>query len=275
MDRRAFLALGTGLAAQEPGEAPVDFVCPMDPEVHSKTPGRCPRCGMRLEAGLPQPREFRLRVETTPAVLETGRTAMLRFEAIDPQNGRRVRRFREIHEKLFHLFLISEDLRYFAHEHPELEPDGRFRFHFNPPLPGIYRLLADFFPEGGTPQLLPAPLYVRGEEQPFRAPGLENLSVKLTMEPAQPLAGQRTMLFFHLEPFAGVRPWLGAWGHLLTASEDLLDLVHAHPVWEPYGNRVQFNVIFPRPGRYLLWAQFDRNGAVNTASVSVEVGRLG
>lgn len=285
MDRRAFLSIAApwALAAQEPPKEPgidpdsdpVDFVCPMDPEVHAKTPGRCQRCGMKLEAGLPQPREFRLNVETLPAVLETGRTAMLRFEILDPKNGQRVRKFRELHEKLFHLFLISEDLRYFAHEHPVLEPDGRFTFHFNPPLPGIYRLLADFFPEGGTPQLLPAPLFVTGEPQPFRAPALENLKVRLTTEPAQPLAGQRTMLFFHLDPFEGVRPWLGAWGHLLAASEDLPDLVHSHPVWEPYENRVQFNLIFPRPGRYRLWAQFDRLGAVNTASIPIEVGKLG
>ncbi len=34
--------------APEPQPAFVDFTCPMDPEVRSKTPGKCPRCGMTL-----------------------------------------------------------------------------------------------------------------------------------------------------------------------------------------------------------------------------------
>ena len=36
------------LAATKPG-APVDYICPMDPEVHQPTPGSCPKCGMALE----------------------------------------------------------------------------------------------------------------------------------------------------------------------------------------------------------------------------------
>jgi Cu+-exporting ATPase len=32
---------------------PVDYVCPMDPEVHQDRPGACPKCGMALEAAVP------------------------------------------------------------------------------------------------------------------------------------------------------------------------------------------------------------------------------
>jgi hypothetical protein len=73
----------------------------------------------------------------------------------------------------------------------------------------------------------------------------------------------------------GVTPWLGAWGHLLSASGDLLDLVHAHPAWEPYEKHVQFNLLFPRPGEYTLWAQLQRHGVVNTARFRVMVKALG
>jgi hypothetical protein len=247
----------------------------MDPEVHAKAPGRCPRCGMALVPGLPDPVEYRLHVGVLPSVPRTTGTTSLRFHVTHPKTGRRVEKFEEIHERLLHLFLISEDRRFFAHEHPDPESNGYFRFHTQLPLPGFYRLMADFYPSGGTPQLITAPLYVQGPPQPFDPPATPNLQVKLRTEPATPIAGLKTLLFFDLNPLEGVTPWLGAWGHLLCASADLLDLVHLHPAWEPYQNTVQFNVIFPRPGNYTLWPQFQRSGVVNTARFDVEARALG
>ena len=55
------------------------------------------------------------------------------------------------------------------------------------------------------------------------------------------------MLFFTLEPSDGLEQYLGAWGHLLAASSDLIDMIHTHPAWEEGGPNVQFNLIFPRP----------------------------
>lgn len=267
MERRAFLPL---LAAQ----GIPDFTCPMDPDVHAKLPGRCPRCGMNLVPGLPDPLEFRMKVEVLPRAPQTTGTTSLRFHFIHPKTNRRVEKFEEIHERLLHLFLISEDRRYFAHEHPEPEPGGYFRFHTQLPLPGFYRILTDFYPANATPQLLTAPLHVQGRAQSFQPVETPNLQVKLRTDPAVPIAGLKTMLFFDLSPIEGVTPWLGAWGHLLSASADLLDLVHAHPAWEPYQNQVQFNLLFPRPGEYTLWAQFQREGIVNTARFTVPVSAL-
>lgn len=278
MRRRVFLPLLSGAVYSqvvEPAEPPIEFICPMDPEVHSKQPGRCPRCGMRLEAGLPEPLEYRLLVDVLPKAPATTATVSLRLQVLHPKTGKRVEKFRLIHEKQFHLFLISEDLEYFAHEHPDFEPGGTFLFHTQLPKPGFYRILADLYPDGGTPQLLTATIRVRGREQPVAPLAAPNLQAVLRSEPEQPVAGLKTMLFFALTPWEGVEPWLGAWGHLLSASRDLLDLTHSHPVWEPYQNQVQFNVIFPRPGAYRLWGQFQRSGIVNTFRFDVRVKELG
>jgi len=268
MRRRNFLPL---LAAQ----SIPDFTCPMDPEVHAKLPGRCPRCGMNLVPFLPDPIEYRLHLDVLPRQPRTTATTSLRIHVTHPKTNRRVEKFEEIHERLLHLFLISEDRQYFAHEHPDPEPNGSFLFHTQLPLPGFYRLLTDFYPSGGTPQLLPATLHVQGPPQTFPPPATPNLQVKLRTEPEKPIAGLKTMLFFELSPFYGLTPWLGAWGHLLSASADLLDLVHAHPAWEPYQTHVQFNLIFPQPGLYTLWAQFQRLGVVNTARFQVTAHPLG
>jgi hypothetical protein len=51
--RTALLGLaGLGLRGQSPGPG---FICPMDKDVKSATVGKCPRCGMKLVANLPDP----------------------------------------------------------------------------------------------------------------------------------------------------------------------------------------------------------------------------
>ena len=100
------------------------------------------------------------------------------------------------------------------------------------------------------------------------------MAASLRLDPEQPLAGFETKLFFTLDPAAGLEPYLGAWGHMLAVSEDLIDLLHLHPFLADGGPSVQFNVLFPRPGLYRIWTQFQRRGVVNTVSFTVPVTSL-
>jgi hypothetical protein len=63
---------------------------------------------------------------------------------------------------------------------------------------------------------------------------------------------------------------LGAAGHMLAASADLIDLLHLHPFLSRAGD-IQFNVIFPRPGLYRVWTQFQRERVVNTVMFTIPV----
>ena len=61
--RTALLGLaGLGLRGQSPGPG---FICPMDKDVKSATVGKCPRCGMKLVANLPDPIEYLLDLRAT------------------------------------------------------------------------------------------------------------------------------------------------------------------------------------------------------------------
>src|SRR5665213_839435 len=84
--------------AQIPQSPPVQFVCPMDPDVRSSKPGRCPRCGMALEAGIQQPVAYRLRMSAVPSNVPAGKPVELRFELLDPRTGRRASQFEVVHE---------------------------------------------------------------------------------------------------------------------------------------------------------------------------------
>ncbi len=275
----AFLAVALMLG-QEKKPDQIDFSCPMDKDVHQSQPGKCPKCGMRLVAALPDPVEYPVDLTVTPKVLRAGETVRLHFVIRQPAASKLVNRFEVIHEKLFHLFLISRDLQFFAHVHPVQQLDGSFVLETKLPKTGQYRALCDFFPTGGTPQMIVKTIIVPGPDlaqslSPDLLPkDTENMRVSLRTEPPQPIAGMKTLLFFDLNPGDGLEPYLGAWGHLLAASADLIDLIHTHPAFNEGGPTVQFNMIFPRKGTYRVWVQFQRKGVVNTASFDVPVDEL-
>jgi hypothetical protein len=253
------------------------YVCPMDPDVRSNGPGNCRRCGMALVAGIPEPVEFHLDLTTTPSPPAANQKAMLEFHVHDPWKDRPVQKFVTVHEKLFHAFVVSEDLNYFNHGHPVLRGDGVFAFPVVLPKGGMFRVLGDFYPDGATPQLLTETLFVPGA--PGGPPALArdystksdvNLTVSLAMLPEQATAGNRTRMTFHVDPVDGFEKYLGAWAHMLAASDDLIDMIHLHPL-RADGGDVQFDVVFPRPRVYRVWVQFQRQGTVNTVHFDVPV----
>ena len=270
--------------AEEAPPAPVEWICPMDPEVRGKLPGQCSKCGMKLAPGIKEFVEYPVTLSVSPAAAPAGKPLKLEFRISDPKSGKPVTAFETVHEKLFHLFLLSADLQHFEHVHPERSADGAsFVLETTLPKPGIYRMLTDFYPTGGTPQMTPLTLVTAGYDKPLTTAKLpanltpqrgENLEVELQMDPPEPIAGKKTLLFFRLKPADGLELYLGAWGHLLAVSDDLLDAIHTHPEIADGGPQAQFNLFFPREAVYRIWVQFQRNGKLNTVAFTVPVSRL-
>jgi hypothetical protein len=246
---------------------------------------------MTLVPGIPELAEYPIEFRAEPRQIPAGREITLEFRVLDPKTSQTVEHFEIIHEKLFHLFLVSQDLEFFAHLHPEIEPDGWFRLRTTLPKAGTYRLLADFDPTGGTPQLVAKTFSTAGYTQPLTAsiphlpPDLStkqatNLQVELTTVPLHPNADANTMLFFRITPAEGLEPYLGVWGHLLAVSDDSIDTLHIHPFitgagppapipWATW--TVPFKIFFPRGGTYKIWVQFERKGVLNTVSFTLPV----
>jgi hypothetical protein len=273
-------AMGAMPGMTMPAPAEIVFVCPLKRSIRSLEPGECTSGGETAElvAEVPEPVEFPMELTTSPARLAAGQPAELDFVVRDPWDGEVVDRFAVVHEALLHLFVVSADLEYFAHVHPQLD-NGRFRLATEFPREGSYRVLADFWPQAATSQLLARTLFVG--DAAMRPPALrrdyslkqtENLAVELASTPAEPVAGSAATLRFRLDPVDGLEPYLGALGHMLIASDDLVDLIHAHPSTLGFGGDVEFSVVFPRPRAYRVWVQFQRNGVVSTAHFDVIVG---
>ena len=139
-------------APLDPSKDPV-YVCPMDPDVRSHNPGTCRRCGMNLVAGIPDPVEFHLDLDVVPRPPKPAQPAALQFFIHDPWKDRPVANYNVVHEKLFHAFVVSEDLQFFKHAHPTFVADGVFQLPITFPTGGMFRVLGDFYPAGATPQL--------------------------------------------------------------------------------------------------------------------------
>lgn len=284
-----------GLAA---GQSPIVYFCPMHPEVTSLAAGTCGKCGMALVAGDPyDQREYRLAIALDPPAPRAGTAVRLWLKVFEPLSGAAVTAFQVVHDKLFHLFVVSQTLEHFFHLHPEPQADGSFAIELTLPEPGPYRLFADFLPVGGTPQVLDrlivtadyaGPLAASRARLPREVPttrSADGSTVHFELQPPRPVAGREVTLKFHLRDertgtdVRDLEPYLGAWGHTLVLSEDTFEYVHAHPVeYLPedrtgvYGGPdLTFNALFPRPGRYRLWMQFNRRGTVGTVPFTVEV----
>src|SRR5258708_17128057 len=107
--RAVLLLLPMGVARVLRGQEQI-FVCPMDPDVRSNQPGICDRCGMKLVSGIPEGAEYSMDLRLSPPAPKPMQPASLIFEVRDPWKDRQVTHFQVVHEKLFSMFVISQDL---------------------------------------------------------------------------------------------------------------------------------------------------------------------
>lgn len=291
------VALERGILAQQPGIASGIFYCPMHTDVTATAEGACPRCGMKLVPGDPlDAREYLVDMQAAPRAVRPGRPVRLTFAIRHPETRATVRSFATVHEKPFHLFIVSHDLEYYDHVHPEMHPDGSWTIDVTLPKPGHYKLFADFLPIGGTPQVV-SQLLIAGDPGDLEAARAHlpsdaalqkttgSVKVSLTLPSDGLVAGRDEKLYYHIvdaktgEPVTNLEPYLAAYGHTLVLSEDTLEYVHAHPVEllaedvnaAAGGPDLTFKALLPKPGRYRLWTQLKRGGIVSTTRFTVTV----
>ena len=308
------LVLATGLSGQElmPGTArplikdlPSEtsgYICPMHPNEVKATPGTCSICGMTLVAGDPMATaDYTLTLATEPRAVKAGQKTKFRIAIRHPLTGEPITQFGEVHDRLFHFFIVSRDMTQFFHEHPVLEKDGSFTLEHTLPVAGQYMLFSDFMPVGGGPQLIATPLTTAGFDGDIASswPNLKpdtsftkvanGVSVELMIEPGKLVAGEEADVPIHFEdqktgePVKNLQRYLGAFGHAMMLSEDMTEHVHAHPqemlegttITEGGGPDLVFHALFPKPGHYRIWLQFQRNNVLSTIPFTVRVLRSG
>jgi hypothetical protein len=291
------------LVAAVEGQDSAFYACPMHPEVTSTKADKCSKCGMSLvRMAPPETGEYQVRMEMTPAAVKAGDKVKLRFLVFHPETDAQIKEFNILHDMPFHLFVISQDLKEFQHIHPDKQSDGSFIIETVLPHPGAYKIFCDFFPAGGTPQVIQRNLITTGfsgdllsaqaklTPDKVLAKTVDGTRFELQFDPAEPVAGKEAVLKYHLvdartgQPISDLQPYLSAWGHTMILSEDATDALHSHPTEMipdgvdrsqlKTGADIAFDTFFPRPGNYRIWSQFQRQGRVITVSFDVHIPRL-
>ena len=225
------------------------WVCPMHSDYTADVQGMCPRCGMALVHAAPfDVRDYRLDFSTVPAVVRPGQKATLRFRIMHPGTGEVVKKFESVHERQYHLFVISQDMEHFQHIHPQEQTDGTWTIDVTLPKAGYYKVLSDFLPSGGASQFIARPLVTAGFEGDLVGNSAHlipdsamtkkdaDITASVSYDPQQFVVGLYGHLTFHLRDTATGRPitdlqtYLGAFGHTLIMSEDMAEYVHSHPL---------------------------------------------
>ena len=313
-----FLSLAAS-AQQTLGPGPelddfVAYMCPIHSDYTAEVEGVCPRDGMMLVPSRPfDVRDYGLEVRTVPSLPRAGEALTLRFRVSHPGTGELVREFAMVHEQRYHLFVVSQDMQYFEHIHPVQGSDGTWSIEVVLSKPGYYKLLSDFVPAGGPAQFIATPLVTadypgdlvaesaRLEPDTNATKTVGNLSATLSHAPTTFVAGLYGHLGFHLteastgQPVTDLQTYLGAFGHTLILSEDMVEYVHSHPIdlttsfdeesgpmlfmipmgVDPEtlrgGPEVTFDGLMPRAGRYRSFTQFRWRDEIHTFAYTFDV----
>lgn len=207
----------------------------------------------------------------------------LTIQIADP-DGNPIQDYQENHEKLLHLIVVSRDLSFFNHIHPEYQGNGRFTVRTSFPSGGDYKLFADFVPKGGTGTTLSEWVKVGGTagERAAIAPDaklvqeVDGKEVELTLSSTK--ASEEVMLTFNImdastkKGINDLEPYLGAVGHVVILSADAEQYLHVHPMDEKAtGPKAEFMTKFPKSGTYKIWGQFQHQGKVFTVPFVVDI----
>jgi len=280
------------------------YRCPMNCE-NGKTyekPGKCPVCGMELEHfdGEDNGEKYKMVFASNPAQITSGQAVTLSFTprivgkeseavALDLQ-----------HEKKIHLIVVSEDLSYFEHIHPDYQSDGSYQIKVLPKGQnysngpgknetrftngGNYFLFADYKPTGSSHQVEKVAVKVNGTAPPtvtFKADKLSGSSgpyaVALAATGGKLLTGSQMHIAGtiqkdgkQIDPSA-LEDYLGAKAHMVVISLDDKEYLHVHPAVAD--GKFDLHTTFKKPGIYRGWIQFKADGKVHTVDFTMNVAQ--
>jgi hypothetical protein len=222
---------------------------------------------------------YKMLLLTDTSDIEAGKNIQLVLKPV--MNSTQHVMLEESHEKMIHLIIVSNDLSYFNHIHPE--PDGNnFVVETVFPSAGNYLLFAEYKPMGEQTLVQKIQLNVKGKPTRERSEfAIRNVSTtgdyKVTLEisggkltTGVPVHIPVTFMKDQTTIDAGsFDDYLGAKAHAIIIGMGNKTFMHAHPMVQQ--NSISVQTEFDEPGIYRLWLQFKADGVLHTADFILAV----
>lgn len=262
------------------------YACPMHPEVTGKEGDTCSKCGMKLEhndnAGGPS--NVSMLFTAMPASPKANEEVTLSMTPKMKDKPAEQVPLDVEHTKKIHLIVVSEDLSWFDHIHPELNADGSYSVKEKFPAAGKYTLFADYKPSGANHTVDNLNVTVAGTVPAAKKYGADKLtgvagdgfSVSLTPEGGKFLTNMPmhingvTMLNGKEVDVNTLEDYLGAKAHMVVVSLADKKYLHVHPSVD--GGKFDLHTTFDKPGVYRGWIQYQSKGKVYTSDFVFNVG---
>jgi hypothetical protein len=223
-------------------------------------------------------------LELLSPALQAGVPGQVALRILDA-DGAPVTAFDALHERQLHLIVVDRQLTSFQHVHPTMAADGTWTVDLALAAPGAYRLFTDVAPSAlgealtlGADLVVPGELAATPDHAPRTSSEVDGYTVTLTGDVR---AGTTSDVVLTVErdgeAVTDLDPYLGAYGHLVALRADDLAYLHVHPTGEPGdgatrpGPEIGFGVAVPGPGTYRLFLDFQHEGVVRTADLTVVV----
>jgi len=203
---------------------------------------------------------------------------------IRDRDGKPVEQFDIEHEKRMHMIIVSRDLSFFHHIHPEYQGQGEFTATTRFPSAGEFELIADFAPSGMGAMSRSRWITVPGSAPAARPIEVDTSLTKVvdgkevTLSLDHLTADRELSLDFNIrdagtkQPVTDLQPYLGAIGHVVILNRDGGEYLHVHPAsGNSAGPDAKFMVAFPHSGVFKIWGQFQQNGKVFTVPFVVKI----
>jgi len=179
--------------------------------------------------------------------------------------------------------MVSSDLSWFDHQHPEYSAKGSYDLPYTFKTGGQYILFADYKPTGANHSLEKIRIEVKGKSldsktftQSQLTSRVDGFEVSLVPEKGTKFE-TGTQLHIKGVITKGGKPvdpttlenYLGAKAHMVVIGLEDKNYLHVHPGVE--NGNFDLHTTFEKPGIYRGWLQFQSDGKAHTADFVINV----